>query len=96
MALGPCIWNRRHIFDLRGKVYEAIEQFFLIRTHEFDPVPAALDPAEVTDLGEPRWWSIDEMVEAAGTETFVPRNMARLLRPILAGEAPSAPIDVGP
>ena len=93
--LGTCIWNRRHVFDLRGTVYEAVERFFLVRTLEFDPVPAALDPAELADLTEGRWWSVDEMVEASGRETFVPRNMTDLLRPILAGEVPEEPIDVG-
>ena len=94
--LGPCIWNRRHIFDLRGAVYEAVERFFLVRTREFDPVPAALDPAERTDLVERKWWSLDEMVEASGRETFVPRSMIDLLQPILSGEVPDGPIEVGP
>jgi 8-oxo-dGTP pyrophosphatase MutT (NUDIX family) len=93
--LGPRIWNRQHVFDLRGTVYEAVERFFLVRTREFDPVPAALDPAELADLVERRWWSLDEMVESSGHETFVPRSMADLLRPILAGEVPDGPIEVG-
>ncbi len=94
--LGPHIWNRRHVFDLWGTAYEAIEEFFLVRTKEFDPVPSSLDPAELASLVDQRWWSVDEIVEASEHESFVPRNMADLLRPILAGDIPDRPIEVGP
>ena len=88
--LGPCIWRRRHVFRFRGALYEAVERYFLLRTREFDPKPAALDDYEVEDIAESRWWSADE-IAAAGGETFV----ASLLEPILAGNVPDAPIDVG-
>ena len=94
VSLGPYIWSRRHVFDLRGTLYEAVEQYFLLRTREFDPQPAALDDYEVEDIAETRWWSADE-IAAAGGETFVPRRLADLLEPILAGSVPDAPIDVG-
>ena len=84
----------QHVFDLRGTLYEAVERYFLLRTREFDPKPAALDDYEVEDIAESRWWSADE-IAAAGGETFVPRRLASLLSPILAGNVPDAPIDVG-
>ena len=94
VSLGPYIWSRQHVFDLRGTLYEAVERYFLLRTREFDPKPAALDDYEVEDIAESRWWSADE-IAAAGGETFVPRRLASLLEPILAGNVPDAPIDVG-
>ena len=94
MSLGPCVWVRRHVFHLRGVLYEAAERYFLLRTREFEPDPAALDRAEVDDITESRWWSVEE-IEAAVSEIFVPRRIAGLLGPILAGSVPNAPIDVG-
>lgn len=92
--LGPCIWRRRHVFRFRGDPYEAVERYFLLRTVEFDPKPAALEDYEVDGIAESRWWSVDEVAAAVG-ETFVPVCLACLLEPILAGNVPEAPIDVG-
>ena len=94
VSLGPYIWSRRHVVDVRGTLYEAVEQYFLLRTRQFDPKPAALDDYEVDDIAESRWWSVDE-IAAASNETFVPRRLAGLLEPILAGSVPDAPIDAG-
>ena len=92
--LGPCVWRRRHVFRFRDALYEAIERYFLLRTREFEPKPAALEDYEVGDIAESRWWSADEIAEASD-ETFVPRRLASLLEPILAGRVPDAPIDAG-
>ena len=92
--LGPCVWRRRHVFRFRDALYEAIERYFLLRTREFEPTPAALEDYEVGDIAESRWWSADEIAEASD-ETFVPRRLASLLEPILAGRVPDAPIDAG-
>lgn len=42
-----------------------------------------------------RWWSLDEIVAHTGYETFVPRGLGRLLVPILAGEIPKEPLEIG-
>ena len=91
--LGPCVWRRRHVFRFRGALYEAVERYFLLRTQEFEPAPAALEDYEVEDIAESRWWSADE-IAAAGGETFAPRRFAALLGPVLAGDIPEAPIDI--
>ena len=40
-----------------------------------------------------RWWTLEEL--AASDEFFVPRSLASLLAPLLAGEVPAEPIEVG-
>ena len=93
--LGPWIWSRRHVFELRGTVYEAVERFFLAFSEEFDPEVAGMSKAEAADFVESKWWSIDVMEGCRESVTFVPRNIVDLLRSILSGEVPDAPIEVG-
>ncbi len=47
------------------------------------------------DEGWFRWWSVEEIVAHTGYETFVPRDLGRLLVPILAGEIPAEPLEIG-
>jgi hypothetical protein len=42
---------------------------------------------------EARWWSVDELLH---TDTLVtPRSLGVLLPPLLAGDIPPEPVDVG-
>ncbi|MBI4203074.1 MAG: NUDIX domain-containing protein [Chloroflexi bacterium] len=94
-ALGPCIWTRRHIFPWNGGLLEARERFFLVRTPIFTPAVIVPDPPEAFSTGPHRWWSAQEIVAAADKEAFAPRNLGRLLEPIVRGELPKSPIDAG-
>ena len=69
--------------------------FFLAFSEEFDPEVAGMSKAEAADFVESKWWSIDVMEGCRESVTFVPRNIVDLLRSILSGEVPDAPIEVG-
>ena len=53
----------------------------------------ALEGMELGTLAGHRWWSLPEL--AASQELFVPRNLAKLLTPLIAGELPPEPLEVG-
>ena len=93
--LGPCIWTRRHTWQWSNKWIESEEWFYLLRVPAFDAVPTAPDEWEMQYVLGHRWWSLTEIVANMETETFVPRSMPELLPPILAGNVPAIPVQVG-
>ena len=95
VALGPCVWTRRHIWRWGDAWNDSYERFYPLRVANVRVAPAALDPLERQYLRESRWWSLPEIAAAAPAETFVPRRLAELLPPIIAGNLPAAPIETG-
>ena len=95
VKLGPCIWKRRHTWQWEDRWIESDEWFYLLRAPAFDAVATAPDEWEMQYVLGRRWWSLPDMVASRDTETFVPRGLPELLPPILAGEIPEQPIEIG-
>ena len=97
VALGPLVWTRRHEFRWGERLIDSDERIFLARVPGVDVevAPRALEPIEVEELRGHRWWSVPELI-AARDQIFAPSRLAELLPPLLAGELPQAPPDVGP
>jgi 8-oxo-dGTP pyrophosphatase MutT (NUDIX family) len=95
LELGPCVWHRVHRFNFAGRVTEQRERFYVCRVDTFDLGDHLnLDEKERDEITEVRWWTLDE-IEAASGQHFGPGDLARLLRPILAGDIPAQPVLVG-
>ena len=91
----PCIWRRRHRWKWADQWIDSDERFFFCRIGE----PPNIDPAGSTQLEmqvirDYRWWTALEL-QNTSHETFVPRRLAQLIAPLLRGEIPAEPIDVG-
>ena len=93
VALGPCVWVRKHVSRWSGTLYEVRERFFVARVGEVSVRGENPDEVEREAMTEHRWWTLDEIV--ASDEVFVPRALASLLPPILSGEYPEEPIETG-
>ena len=93
VELGPWVWSRRRTFTWEKRQYEAQERFFLLRVPEFAVSSAGLDAVEAIYMNEHRWWRVNDILAATGRETFAPRELGRLLSPLIAGEVPYQPID---
>lgn len=91
--LGPCVWLRDHVWRWGETFYDSRERFYLVRVPHTDVSPRHMEDLELHSFTGFRWWSVDEL--AASDEVFVPRNLAELLAPLIAGEVPSEPIEVG-
>ena len=93
--LGPCVWLRAHRFYFDERLFEQQEHFFVCRVETFDLGDHLNhDEKEREEITEVRWWRIEE-IEAASDQRFGPRDLARLLRPVLRGEIPAEPVIVG-
>ena len=87
-------WLRAHLLPWKGDLYELRERYYVCRVESHE-VGAHVNEDELERewvLGH-RWWSLGEIT--ASSEVFVPRDLARLLAPILQGEYPDEPLEVG-
>ena len=94
VTLGTCVWTRRHILPIDGTMIDVQERFYPVHVPEFIPKLIVSEAPGTLSTGPCRWWSVEEIL-AAERETFAPRNLGRLLEPIVRGELPSTPIDTG-
>lgn len=93
---GPLVWTRRIVFRWSGRVIDSDERFFFAHLPDLEiaVAPAALEPHEVATVSGHRWWGVAAL-NAAPPDTFAPSRIAELLPPLLAGDVPPEPIDVG-
>ncbi len=93
LVLGPCVWQRHNQFAFFGEDYRVEERYFLCRIEAFE-VGDILKPDEQEGPVKANWqWWTAEEIEAS-SESFAPRDLGRLLRPLLAGEIPAEPVVV--
>jgi 8-oxo-dGTP pyrophosphatase MutT (NUDIX family) len=92
--LGPCVWVRPHLWRWGERWIASDERYFLARIESHEVSLDGQLPHERSVLTEYRWWSLSEL-EAARGEVFIPLDLAALLAPLLAGDLPATPIEVG-
>ena len=84
-----------HTWQWEDRWVESDEWFYLLRVPTFESAPAAPDQWETEYMHEQRWWGMSELIANKSTETFVPSGLPELLPPILVGDIPAQPIEVG-
>jgi 8-oxo-dGTP pyrophosphatase MutT (NUDIX family) len=87
------IWSRHRTFVTEDGSVPMRERYYLARVDQPEVFFGGQLPAEMQLFIEGRWWDVDDI--AASADIFVPRNLAELLEPILAGDIPETPISVG-
>jgi len=76
-----------------GTVYKQQERIFVVRIDSAEVIRDNWTEVEREALTEVRWWTSEEI--KAAKATFAPRDLARLLPSILAGDYLSEPIAIG-
>ncbi len=82
--VGPVVATRVADFLFDGDAYHQSEWFFAIEVERFEPHGAGWEPIEQQALLAYRWWTVDEL--AATGDVVYPREMADVLRAVLAGD----------
>jgi 8-oxo-dGTP pyrophosphatase MutT (NUDIX family) len=91
---GQWIWTSPKRIVRDGRSVDTLARVYIQRVPSFEPMPTALTVEERKSFRELRWWSIDEI--AACSETFVPRQLALLLKPLLTSTWPADPVRIVP
>lgn len=93
-AIGPLIWTRTHVALMTTGHDGQRENFYLVRTASFDPLPllttAQLRAENVAGMA---WWTVDEL--AAAESVFAPRRVPALVADLVAHGPPPRTIDTG-
>ena len=87
------VWRREHACEWLDSWCLFQERYFVARVGGVEVSTAALEPFEADLILGHRWWTAAEI--AASRETFAPRRLGDLLPPLLRGEWPPEPLDVG-
>jgi 8-oxo-dGTP pyrophosphatase MutT (NUDIX family) len=93
VELSPCVWLRNIVFTWSGVYIDSRESFYICRVPHFELDAMNWTDQERVELAEHRWWSVEEI--EASEELIVPSRLPELLRPILRGELPDAPLEIG-
>ena len=93
ISLGPCIWERSHIFRFRDIYLEQRERFFVVRAPEMVLDAANWTKDEVEWIREHRWWTAAE-IAAASDQRFAPRALGELLADCLANGFPATRVTI--
>jgi 8-oxo-dGTP pyrophosphatase MutT (NUDIX family) len=91
--LGPWIWHREQVLEWNGRPIRQRERHFLVRVAAHEVDRSGNDEQELRVLEDMRWWSLPELQTAA--DVFAPRRIAFFAEPLLAGQIPAKPVDVG-
>jgi len=89
VRIGPWVWTRRHAYPWNGRMSDQYERFFVSTTDDERIRPIKRDSYVIGH----RWWSPLDL--DGSSEHFVPGQLARLVRSIIDGRYPPAPIDCG-
>lgn len=104
LVLGPWIWDRRVTMQDAGAMFDHrplrfVERYYLVRVDApFDPAPRITSGWE-SFMGQGDWfhWCTVADIESLDpkTDPAVPRELAKLLAPLIDGELPAEPLKVG-
>ena len=86
--MGRQIWNRERQLLHRGEMKKYMERYFIAAAEP----PHVLRNRTEENIEEIRWWTLEQL--RASTETFLPEGFLDLVVPIMAGDIPSAPVDL--
>jgi 8-oxo-dGTP pyrophosphatase MutT (NUDIX family) len=92
-TLSGAVWTRDYLFGWQGRVERHLERFFLVRVAQTDVDTSQFEPTEAGGIRAHRWWHLDEI--RASSERFSPEHLAEHLEPLLQGNLPAKPVEVG-
>jgi 8-oxo-dGTP pyrophosphatase MutT (NUDIX family) len=84
--VGRHVWISDKELDISGERVLTRAHVYALRVPAFEPVVREMTPEETESFRGFRWWSLADIV--ASRESFIPRDLAALLRPLLAGDWP--------
>lgn len=92
--MGPCIWRQHNVFDFAGLHFDQ-DEYIHVGTCENDPefAPKHLEFIEAQAFEGHKWWPLDDLL--ASDEPVLPPKMRDFIAPIVAGDYPAEPIDIG-
>ncbi|MCC7366448.1 MAG: NUDIX domain-containing protein [Dehalococcoidia bacterium] len=93
VPIGPCVWERSHVFRIHDYWMDQRERYFVARAPHGLVDSTNWTREEQEWFREHRWWQARDIV-AAREERFAPRMLGELLIAGLTGGFPAHPLVV--
>jgi 8-oxo-dGTP pyrophosphatase MutT (NUDIX family) len=94
VEIGPCVWVQHAEFDFGGYHFVQDERIHVAWCDSDQAlVPTRLEALEALAFGGRRWWPLDELL--ASTDAVLPVVLRERLPPLVGGDLPLEPIDLG-
>jgi 8-oxo-dGTP pyrophosphatase MutT (NUDIX family) len=91
--MGPCVWVQHATFDFGGYHFDQDEWIHVAWADGGAVDARGLEALEALAFHGWRWWPLEELV--ASVEPLLPVRLRELLPPLIAGDLPDRPIDIG-
>jgi 8-oxo-dGTP pyrophosphatase MutT (NUDIX family) len=92
--MGPCVWVQHAEFDFAGYHFVQDERIHVAWCDSRQALrPTRLEALEAMAFGGRRWWPLDELL--ASTDAVLPVVLRDHLPPLVVGDLPPQPIDLG-
>jgi 8-oxo-dGTP pyrophosphatase MutT (NUDIX family) len=93
VEIGPCVWVQHANFDFGGFHFDQDEWIHVAWSDGRDVRATGLEHLEALAFHDLRWWPLEDLI--ASNEPLLPIRLRELLPPLIAGELPHPPIDIG-
>jgi 8-oxo-dGTP pyrophosphatase MutT (NUDIX family) len=92
--MGPCVWVQHAEFDFGGYHFDQDERIHVAWCDgDQELAPTRLEALEALAFDGGRWWALHELL--ASDDKVLPPALREWLEPLIRGELPAEPIDVG-
>jgi 8-oxo-dGTP pyrophosphatase MutT (NUDIX family) len=92
-TLSAPIWTHNYLFTWQGQVERHLEQFYLVHVTNQDVDTSQFELTAGGAIRAHRWWTLTEI--QSSQELFSPKRLAEHLEPLLKGQLPANPVEVG-
>jgi 8-oxo-dGTP pyrophosphatase MutT (NUDIX family) len=93
VEIGPCVWVQHANFDFGGFHFDQDEWIHVAWSDGDDVQATGLEALEALAFHDLRWWPLDDLL--ASSDPLLPARMRELLPPLIAGDLPHPPTDIG-
>jgi 8-oxo-dGTP pyrophosphatase MutT (NUDIX family) len=93
VEIGPCVWVQHANFSFGGFAFDQDEWIHVAWSDGEDVQATGHETLEALAFHDLRWWRLDELM--ASTEPLLPVRLGELLPPLIAGDLPHPPLDIG-
>jgi 8-oxo-dGTP pyrophosphatase MutT (NUDIX family) len=93
VEIGPCVWVQHANFDFGGFHFDQDEWIHVAWSEGHDVQATGLEALEALAFHDLRWWPLDDLIASA--DPLLPVRLRELLPPLIAGDLPHPPTDIG-
>ncbi len=89
-SVGSWVWTRRLKLRYQAEDWLQVERYFVVWVSPLDTLRNSTAEEEIADI---QWWSLECLRESDAV--FFPEPFSELLEPLLQGELPPEPLEIG-